>query len=520
MVRGLRVAVKGFVVKMAVAVCLLAISSQQVFCASDTLGDIDSMAQEALQEWGIPGMAIAIVCKGKDIAVKGYGEKERGKAHAVDSETLFQIASLSKAFTAAAIGMLVEQEKLQWEAPIKKELPTFNVKDPIAKNEMTLRDLLTHRTGLPGTAMQCWRLWYHTDRPFDDLVRRLSYVDPAFPFRSHFSYNNVAYAIAGSVAEHASEMPLQRFYEERIFRPLGMSRTHVSYSSLVNDSNVASPHLERFLHEQPIPWSNWEPLAAAGGINSCAKDMALWMKYCLSEPEPLKQSFQPQTIMEAGGFLDALTMPSWPIYVHDQEIVAYGFGWAMFSLGGRKILLHPGLCDGMQSICALVPEEGLGITILTNQEGHLGASCMLNVLLDRFLNLPPVAWHQRGHKAIREIGLLVRTARIQLEETHLQRAPSLPESSYIGQYEHPAYGSILVRLENGRLAIELWTHEKGILKPWDKDRFEIVGFPARSPLPLLIDFKVNQQNGEVAGLLFPDLGVFQVQKTEKSTPRH
>jgi CubicO group peptidase (beta-lactamase class C family) len=162
------------------------------------------MAQQTLQEWDIPGLSLAVVHNDQDVAVAGYGVKQRGTTDPVDRETLFQIASLSKAFTAASIGMLVEKGSIQWEQPIKTYLPEFHLKDPAATDGMTLRDLLSHRTGLPGASKQCWRLWSCTNRSSDELIRRLGHVDPAYPFRAHFSYNNVAYLIASRVAERVS----------------------------------------------------------------------------------------------------------------------------------------------------------------------------------------------------------------------------------------------------------------------------------------------------------------------------
>ena len=474
--------------------------------------EIDSMSCETLKEWDIPGMAIAVVHKGKNVAIAGYGVKQRGGTDLVNEETLFQIASLSKAFTAASIGTLVEEGKLHWERPITHYLPNFHLKDPVATEEMTLRDLLSHRTGLPGISRGCWRLWSDTDRSSDELVRRLANVDPAYPFRSHFSYNNVAYVIASQIAESTSGIPWPLFCEQRIFSPLGMTRTNMSHDRLIHDTNAAFPHLRRSFCEQPIAWSNWDALAAAGGINSCAKDMALWLKYCLTLPTPLKESLRPQTLMEPEGFLNPIRMPTWPIYVHDQKIVGYGFGWVIYSVGGKTVFFHFGLSDGMQSDCAIVPEEGLGIAILTNQEGHLGASSLLNLLVDRFLGQPPTPWHQKAHAVVAEIVRSVEATRKQLKEGRRQRPPTFPAARYVGHYEHPAYGSIWVRLDNGQLTIELWNEEKGILKPWDEDRFEITGLPSGDPLPMLVDFEISQEARQIEGLHFPELGFFPMKK--------
>lgn len=470
--------------------------------------DIDTMAQQTLQEWGIPGMAVAVVHKGNNLTVAGYGVRQRGNTDKVTEETLFQIASLSKAFTAASIGTLVEQGKLQWEKPIKNYLPEFRLKDPIATEEVTLRDLLSHRTGLPGTSKDCWRLWRHAERSTEELIHRLAFVDPAHAFRSHFSYNNVAYQTAAVIAERTSGLPWSTLVEQNVFSRLGMKRTHMSYSRLIHDANVASPHLLQSIREKPISWENWEALPAAGGVNSCAKDMALWLKYCLTSPPALQESFRPQTLMEANGLLDPIALLSWPIIVHEQKIVAYGYGWGMYSLGGKTVLLHTGLADGMQSICAIVPDEELGIAILTNQEGHFGMATLLNTILDRFLDQPPVSWDKKAHEAASEMGQAATAVRKELEANRSKKGPSFPLTQYVGHYEHPAYGSIWIRLEKDHLTIELWTHEKGVLRSWDRDRFEVTEFPSGDPLPLLIDFVPEKKAGHILAISFPKIGVF------------
>ncbi len=324
--------------------------------------------------------------------------------------------------------MLVEQGSLQWDRPITNYLPHFHLKDPVATKEMTLRDLLSHRTGLPDTSTPSWRLWYHTNRSSEELIRRLAYVDPIYSFRTHFSYNNVAYAIAGQIIETVSGSSYPQLCEQKIFSPLGMTRTSISYDRL--------------------------------------------------------------------------------IHTHEQKDVSYGLGWDIYSLGGKKVLLHTGVSDGMQSACAIVPEEQLGIAILTNQGGHYGTSCLLNLLLDRFLDQPPVLWHQKAHAIGEKIDQSIREARKRLEEQRGEIPPSLSIEKYVGHYEHPAYGSIWVHAENGQLTIETWTHEKGFLRHWDGDRFEITDFPSFGALPVLIDFAIDLDGEKVSGLTYPELGFF------------
>lgn len=475
--------------------------------SSPSKQEIDSLAQKTLSEWDIPGLGIAVVHKGSLVCVSGYGIKRRGSTEPVTEETIFQIASLTKAFTAASVGMLVEEGKLNWEKPIQEYLPDFQLKDEYASRAMTLQDLLSHRTGLPGTSKECWRLWYHTDRTAEDLIQRLKYVDPAYSFRSHFSYNNMAYVVASKVVEKVSSTPWTQFCEQRIFSPLGMKRTHFSYSFLKQDKNVASAHLCRFMQKEPISWENWENMAAAGGINSCAQDMASWMLYCLSSPKVLQESQKPKSVMEPEGLLGPFSVPTWSIYAHGKTIVTYGFGWFMYSLGDKTVLFHIGMSDGMHSVLAIVPEEQLGIVILTNQAPHLGAACLANELLDKFLHQPYVSWHKKGHLIVTDMFHSLKNQKEAFQAIKRRLAPTLALSEYAGIYEHPAYGTVSISVSGNKLEGELWTKEKEILDCYNGDTFEVLGPPSEPSW--IFEFELTQDKKNVQALKIPNLGVFE-----------
>ena len=244
--------------------------------------DVDKLANQALQEWGIPGLAVTVVSKGQTVRAHGYGVRVRGASNPIDADTLFQICSMSKAFTALTASMLVEEGKLAWERPVRSYLPNFRLKDPCATEQVMLRDLLSHRTGLPGVSQQSWMLWYHTNRSVDDLMRRLAYVEPASSLRAHFSYNNTAYAVAGQVIAKAEGVPWSTVCHQRIFAPLGMTRSGISYQDFVADKNVAAAHLPATQQEGPITWLNMDSVAPGSGIYTTAADMARWIHYNLS----------------------------------------------------------------------------------------------------------------------------------------------------------------------------------------------------------------------------------------------
>ena len=484
----------------------------EVSCSSDSSKKIDQLAEQTLKEWEIPGLALAVVHKGKEVRVAGYGVKERGGFDKVNADTLFQICSLTKAFTGVTVGMLVEEGKLKLEQPIRSYLPKFQLKDPVATEQMTLRDLLSQHTGLPGLPQGESLFWWNTGRTTEDLIHRLAYVEPAFPFRSHFTYNNMSYVISSQIVATAAGMPWHQFCKERVFEPLGMRRTNTSYESLTHDSNVALPHLLPHILEKPIVWGNWESLVAAAGINSCASDMALWLKYCLSNSVALQVTQRPQVLFEVEGFLEKVYIPMWSILAHGQPIANYGLGWMIYTLDNKTVFFHTGLSAGMQSILAVIPEDELGIAILTNEMGHPGAACLLNLLIDHLLGREEVDWNQKAHTVIADIDQTVKLETVALENSRLKNVPpTLNKEGYMGEYVHPAYGSIVIGMENEMLTIEfLFNHEKGKLEHWQENQFKITDAPSMAPfLPWLMAFQLSQDQHKVINLTMPYLGVFE-----------
>ena len=465
--------------------------------------DIDKLANETLVEWNIPGLALSVVHKGKEVCVSGYGVKKKGEPDPVTKETIFQVASLTKAFTSATIGSLVDEGRLEWERPIRFYLPSFRLQDEYASHHMSLRDLLSGRTGLPGTSKECWRIWAHTERNSEDLLRRLQYVTPAYSFRSHFSYNNMAYMVAAKVVEQVTGIPWTQCCADRLLVPLAMDRSSFSFEALSKDNNVASAHIGG----RVVPWQRWDHLFGAAGLNSCAQDMTKWLVYCLSSPRCLKESMKAETLMESEGMLNPLSNLVWPIYAHGQQIVSYGYGWMIYRLNNRTVCFHLGFSDGMQSILAVVPEEELGICILTNQSPHLGAACLLQELLDRYLHNPAVSWHDQGHKVVQKIGQAVEVERKAILTKGFR--PTRPLGDYVGRYTHPAYGTVIVSLNSESLEFCVWTGEKGPLIPFEKDEFVVVDEPADPTNPLHLSFIFPEERKKEAVLVISNLGEFR-----------
>lgn len=250
---------------------------------------------------------------------------------------------------------------------------------------------------------------------------------------------------------------------------------------------------------------------AAAGINSSAADMALWLKYCLSNSKALSLTQKPQGLFEPEGFLEKVRIPAWSIYAHETPFTNYGLGWMMYALDNKQVFFHTGLSAGMQSILAVIPEEELGIVILTNEMGHLGTACLLNLLMDHLLQREKTDWHQKGHAVMSEINLRVTQETAALENERLKDSPpTLKMGAYTGEYVHPAYGSIIVGIANGNLTIKfLFNQEEGILNHWQENQFRITGMLFAPLLPWLVTFDISKDQSKAINLKLPNLGNFK-----------
>lgn len=419
------------------------------------LDGLDASIAQALGDWPVPGFAVVVVKDGETVLMKGYGERELGGGEAVDEHTLFAIASNSKAFTSASLAILVEEGKLSWDDPVRKHLPYFQLYSPYVSQEMRIRDLLSHRSGLGTFSGDL--LWYGTGYTPEEVVKRTRFVPQAGPFRASYGYSNLMFLAAGEVIAAVSGMSWADFVESRILTPLGMDRTVTSTADLPGMENVATPH-KNFTHGvEPIEWYNWDIMAAAGGLISSVSDMALWLEVQLGHGE----SDGVQLFSEAS---------SWEMWtVHTPLAVSagsrasspsthfrgYGLGWSLNDDRGRLILSHGGGYDGMFSRVVLVPEEDLAMAVFTNSMTSV-STAVTNMILDAYLGGNGQDWSGT---------LLTRwqTARARfearqdrfLEERMEGTHPSLGLEDYTGRFGGPMYGDATVSLEDGGLVLRL-----------------------------------------------------------------
>ena len=420
------------------------------------LAKLDAFIANAQEEWNVPGLAVAIVKDGKVVHAKGYGVRELNKPEKVDADTVFAIASNTKAFTAAALAILVEEGKVDWKDPVRKHLPWLELYDPYVTAELRVDDLLCHRSGLGTFSGDL--LWWGTAYSPEQVLRRAKHLEPAGSFRAQYGYSNLMFLAAGEVIAKASGMSWQKFIESRILKPVGMSRSVTSVKDLEDHSNVATPHKPTPDTITAIPWYNWDTMAAAGGIISSVNDMSKWM---------ITQLNNGRLQDDQRLFSDASSWRMWSphtvIPVRKSRLRryptthfrAYGLGWSLSDYKGRKTASHGGGYDGMYSRVALVPEEGLGVVVLTNSMTGI-STAIANTVIDEYLGGKKTDWSTSGLASdIRNRKQFYDRIKAATTPRATGTKPSLAPEQYTGTYTGPMYGDATVTKEGDRLVLRL-----------------------------------------------------------------
>ncbi|MGH9902442.1 MAG: serine hydrolase domain-containing protein, partial [Pyrinomonadaceae bacterium] len=350
----------------------LSLVAQEAQVADARLKEIDEYAAKAIRDWNVPGMAVAVVKDDRLVWARGYGVRKLGEPTPVDERTLFAIASNTKAFTAAALAVLVDEGKIKWDDPVSKFLPSFQLSDPYVTRELTVRDLLSHRSGLATFGGDL--LWYETTYGRDEILRRVRFLKPGSSFRSRYGYQNIMFLAAGQVVAAAAGKPWDDFIRERFLTPLGMTSTTTSITAFKSGDNVATPHNELDGKLRVIRYGNVDGAGPAGALNSSVTDMAQWIRLQLGRgtyqgkkifsPAVSREMWTPQSIV--GGVSEQAEK-----FNPTRHFNLYGLGWFLTDYHGRKVVSHGGGLDGMISQVAMMPEENLGVVVLTNSETPL-----------------------------------------------------------------------------------------------------------------------------------------------------
>jgi len=437
--------------------------------------DFDAYVARGLEALRTPGAAIAVVKDGRVVFAKGYGRRALGDTGRVDAHTLFQIASNTKAFTTAALAMLVDEGKLSWDDPVTKFLPGFQLYDPYVTREFTVRDLVTHRSGLGLGAGDL--LWFHSSYTRGEIAYRIRFAKPASSFRSAYAYDNVLYIVAGEIVPALGGMSWDEFVTKRILGPLGMTETGTSVAYFTLSRNAAAPHAVERGTLQIVPIDSVDNTAPAGGIVSNVTDLAKWLvcrldsgRYAggrLFSERQAREMWSGQTVLP-------ITDPEPPLAGLRPDFAEYGLGWRLRDYRGRKLVTHTGGLAGMSSQITLVPSEKLGIVILTNSEADLMAALSYRLLDDFVGAAPRTDW----------VAAFARAAQLDqarsdstVRASHVARdslsRPSLPLERYAGRYHDELYGDAAIALEGGRLVLRFGRSPAfvGDLEHWQYDTF-------------------------------------------------
>lgn len=442
--------------------------------ADPRLAQVDRYVQKAMQEWNVPGVAVAIVKDDAVIFSRGYGVRELGKADPVDENTVFAIASNSKAFTAAALAILVDEGKLAWDDPVTQHLPGFQMYDPYVTRELRVRDLLSHRSGLRTFGGDL--LWYETDYPRPEVLRRIRYLPPSSSFRSRYGYQNVMFLAAGEIIPALTGKSWDDFLRERFFQPLGMTRSVTSVRAFEGMQNVARPHNESTGKLRVLPYGNVDASGAAAAVNSSVRDLAQWLRLQLGRGQyqgkqifsaaGAREMWSPQTISSLSAEAEK--------FIPSRHFNLYGLGWGLSDYRGYKLVTHGGALDGFFSGTALVPELKLGVVVLTNSETPL-PSVLYRKIIDLFTGAPDRDWSADVLQQARK----EREQEAQDEAKRSQRVegtkPSLANAAYAGTYRSEMYGDVRVAEEGGRLVLRMAPAARLVadLDHWHYDTFLI-----------------------------------------------
>lgn len=416
---------------------------------------LDAYIAEAQRAWPVPGLSVAIVKDGRIVLEKGYGVRDVRGSDPVDEHTLYAIASNSKAFTAAALAQQVDAGKLSWDDRVLDHLPWFRLYDEYVTQEMRVRDLLSHRSGLGTFSGDL--LWYGTPYTAEEVVRRARYLPQAYPFRSGYGYSNLMFIAAGEVLRTVSGQDWHDYVEERFFAPLGMTRSVTSTNDLAEKDNVATPHKYEGGESHPIDWYNWDAMGSAGGMISSAHDMAQWLRAQLAGGEANgTRLFSADRQREMWSVQNPQAVSAaYQARYPSTHFRGYGMGWSLNDYLGRKVVSHGGGYDGMYSQVALVPEEGLGVVVLTNAMTDIAGPLVYRVL-DAYLGGEPRDWAGEALPRWKESREAFEERQEAFEKGRVPGTrPSLALERYQGRFGGDLYGDATVTLEGESLVLRL-----------------------------------------------------------------
>lgn len=432
---------------------------------------LDSYVNKALTDWQLPGAAVCIVKNGKVVVMKGYGVKETGTNDKVDENTLFFIGSNTKAFTGTALAMLDAEKKLSLDDKVQKWLPDFKLYDPWVAKEANIRDLLCHRLGFE--TFQGDFMYFDSDLSTAAVREKMSKLKPLYSFRSKWGYTNSAFMTAGEIIPKVTGKTWAQYITDNIFKPLGMNNSLALSKDITTATNKCAAHTVVLGTLKKIPYGNIDNIAAAGSIASSANDMSKWVTALLAggkldgkqiiATKAINETRTPHSILGNGGHM-----------FNKAHFNLYGLGWFLEEYAGRKIVAHTGGVNGFVTSVCLIPEEKLGIIVLTNTDANSFYEALRNEIQDAYLGLPYrnyskvfLGYQQQDEKEKEQLHKAIR------DSIAMKPATALPLAAYAGEYLHDVYGKMNIKIEEGVLIMRFEHHKEryGTLEALGGNRF-------------------------------------------------
>ena len=471
--------------------------------------NLAARVEQIRNQVGVPGMSVTIVENGQTTFAQGFGLRRLGTTERVDADTIFQLGSVGKAFTSAALAVLVDRGEIAWDDPVTEHIPYFQMYDPWVTREMTVRDLLVHRSGL-GLGAGDLMFVPRSSRSREDTVRALRHIRPATSFRTSYNYDNVLYAVAGQLIEEVTGKTWERFMREDVLVPAGMRTATSDRVERRRTRNRAWPHGRR---DGPMAGMGTQEMmddsgraefdpelganaAPAGGVAASANDMGRWMAIQLARgatPEggrlfseaQSREMWRPQIHVPFG------QAPA-PVAASTPQFNSYALGWTERDYQGHRLMMHTGAVFGAQAILILIPERNVGFSVSINSEDGEAALGVAYELLDHYLGRPFYDWGAAWQSFVQQRDQAAVAALQQQAVSPVQSQPSLPLERYAGRYRDAWYGPMNVTHANGKLMMDftLTPGMTGELTHWQYDTFRI-DFRDRLIEPAFVTFQLD-----------------------------
>lgn len=478
-----------------VGLCLIAAVHGRLRAADPPQAEVDRVMADALRSWAVPGAALVVVRGDQAVVLKGYGRRHVEHPEPVTPDTVFPLASCSKPVTAVMLATLVDEGLLGWDDPVRKHLPPFRLADPAADAAVTMRDLLSHRTGVGGNDL----LWYRAPWGVGALVGKIGKLPPEYPFRGGFQYSSLMYMAAGRAAAARAGRPWENLVKSRVTDPLGMRGVAFTTTDIPATAERATGHQRgkggaaEPMPEYPMPEPN-----PAGSVHATAGDLGAFLRFLVAggvgpdgkrlvRADTFAELIRPHNTIPLEGSAKAMNP--------DTERLGYGLGWIVCDHRGKRVCAHGGMIDGYRAQITFLPDEKLGIAVLNNLHETRMNQAVTNTLIDRYCDLPPRDWNAFFHKVVADADAAKRAATAARDKARdPSRKASLPLERYAGEYAEPAYGTATVTVADGRLSLA-WSSFRCPLEHFDGDTFRVT---AGYHSDRLVEFAADPVRGVLA----------------------